>query len=84
MRETYKNDSQVYFYNVTSYFTGKWSVKYPPGRVEYTETTKFILLFLHIVTVQCFYSVIVKCESLLLMGGILLHFAKARKCFLNG
>lgn len=43
MRETYKNDSQGYFSNVTLYFTGKCSVKYPPGRVEYAETTKFIL-----------------------------------------
>lgn len=67
LRETYKNDSQGYFSNVTLYFTGKCSVKYPPGRVEYAETTKFILSFLYIVTVQCFYSVMAKCKSPLLM-----------------
>ena len=83
LRETYKNDSQGYFSNVTLYFTGKCSVKYPPGRVEYAETTKFILSFLYIVTVQCFYSVMAKCKSPLLMVIISLHFTKVKKRFLN-
>lgn len=52
----------------------------PAERVKYAETTKFILSFLHIVTVQCFHSVMVKCKNPLLMGGILLHFTKAEKC----
>ena len=55
----------------------------PAGRVKYTETTKFILSFLYIGNVQRFYSVAIKRKSPLLMGGILLHFTKARKYFLN-
>ena len=58
------------------YFTCKGSEKYPPGRVEYTETTKFILLFLYIVSFQCFHSVMVKCKSPLLMGVFLGHYKK--------